>query len=480
VKSAFFKFSRALAIVLPFFATCATAQPVLRAIERDEHLGVCTHFGQHWPVGETMPLLARSGVGWIRDEVGWGAVEPVPGKYQVPPKTLSWIHAARSAGLKIDLILAYGNPAYPDHYDTTAYAHAAAWLARALAGQVEAIEILNEPNNFGFRTTYGGAWNGNERNGKVSPYLVKYVEILNAAAKEIKLANPQMTVIGLGAPAPANFRMIALGLGPEVDGLTDHPYSGQQIPELVPYAATLVMLARDGIASADAQGTFASQVSMYRAQAKKWGASDKLWHTEWGYSTVLANPEKHQRELSPDTQAVYILRRILQSEGIGVEHTFIYDFKDEGTDPFSDYENFGLVKNDLSPKLSFFAVQRLSRLLAGMETAAPLKQASLQADSSPDQGTGHQCYTFSSSDGQKTLVAFWEAKAWEPGSGPLKAVLSLPMTDDPGHVSLYDPLTGKEAPLQWKRLNEGALLTSVPISAAPTILIALSTPNGKR
>ena len=106
-------------------------------------------------------------------------------------KPRAWIHAARQAGLKIDLILAYGNPAYADRYDTDAYAKAAGWLARAVANDVQAIEILNEPNNFGFRDTYGGRWNGNEPNGSVSPYLQKYVQLLNAAAKEIKLANPQ-------------------------------------------------------------------------------------------------------------------------------------------------------------------------------------------------------------------------------------------------------------------------------------------------
>ena len=122
-------------------------------------------------------------------------------KLSYPAKAKAWIQAARRAGLKIDLILAYGNPAYTDRYDTAAYAKAAGWLARELANGVQAIEILNEPNNFGFRDTYGGQWNGNERNGSVSPYLQKYVQLLNAAAKEIKLANPNMTVIGLGTPA---------------------------------------------------------------------------------------------------------------------------------------------------------------------------------------------------------------------------------------------------------------------------------------
>ncbi len=52
-----------------------------------------------------------------------------PESIKFPPQTRAWIRAARRAGLKIDSILAYGNRAYPDHYDTGAYAKAAAWLA---------------------------------------------------------------------------------------------------------------------------------------------------------------------------------------------------------------------------------------------------------------------------------------------------------------------------------------------------------------
>jgi hypothetical protein len=422
-----------------------------------------------------MPLIARSGVGWIRDELGWAALEPTPGKYQIPLKTRVWIGAARRAGLKILLILGYGNPAYPDHYDTAAYAKAAGWLARELAGNIDAIEILNEPNNFGFRTTFGGAWNGKESNNAVSAYVRKYVEILNAATKEIKLANPQMTVIGLGAPPPASFRMIALGLAPEVDGLTDHPYSNRnQIPELIPYGATPLMLLRDGIATADVQGTFASQVSMFRAQAKNFGSTQKLWHTEWGYSTVEAKPEKRQQALSQETQAVYILRRILQSDGIGVEHTFIYDFKDDGTDPYSDYENLGLIKSDRSPKASYFAVQRLTRLLAGMPISAPDQQALLETDqASQKDGLGPQCYTFASTDRQTRVVAFWEAKPWEPGAGVSQAVITLPLASDSAHLVLHDLLTDKEAPAPGKRSEgEDRISITVPLSAAPQLLIA--------
>lgn len=452
---------------------CARAEANSQAPVREDRLGVCTHFGQHWSVEGLMPLIARSGVGWIRDELGWGALEPTPGKYQIPPQTRAWIGAARRAGLKIDLILAYGNRAYPDHYDTEAYAKAAAWLAGALASDVEAIEILNEPNNFGFRTTYGGTWNGNEPAGAVAPYLRKYVELLNAAAKEIKLATPQMTVIGLGAPPPANFRMIALGLASQVDGLTDHPYPAQ-LPELVPYAANPEMLRRDGLATADLQGTFLSQVSMFRAQAKKYGATEKLWHTEWGYSTVRAQPDKRKPGLTEEAQAVYILRRILQSTAAGVEHSFIYDFQDDGTNPDSDYENFGLIKNNRSPKQSYFALQRLTGLLAEMRMAAPDHQARIEGTdpAAENNGLGRQCPTFSSSDGQKTLVAFWEAKPWEPIAQASSAVVTWPLAPEPRRLTLYDPLTGKETQIPWKKSGDNQISITVPISSAPKLLIA--------
>jgi hypothetical protein len=451
--------------------TCLRAQPIPDGIERDDRIGVCTHFGQNWPVEELMPLIAKSGVGWIRDELSWAGLEPAPGSYQIPLKTRAWIHAVRQAGIQIDLILAYGNPAYHDRYDTAAYAKAAGWLARELADEVQAIEILNEPQNFGFRTIYGGAWNGNEPNGSVSAYLQKYVQLLNAAAKEIKLVNPQMTVIGLGTPPPASFRMIALGLAPQVDGLTDHPY-GAQMPEIIPYAATQAMLRRDGIATADAEGTFASQVSMFRAQARKWGATEKLWHTEWGYSTVRARSDKHQPGLSEETQAVYILRRILESAAIGIEHTFIYDFKDDGVNAYSDYDNFGLIKNDCSPKQSYFAVQRVTGVLAGMRVVAPEKQASIGSDPSIEKdGLGRRCYTFSSSDEQRTLVAFWEAKSWETSAMPSNAEVTLPLACQPSHVFLYGLLSRTQIEVPWKRSPDGRVSIIVSIFGVPQLLL---------
>jgi hypothetical protein len=454
----------------------STLSPALRAEEtiRDDRIGVCTHFGQNWSVDQVMPLIAKSGAGWIRDDFGWAGMEPSPGNYRIPAKAKAWIQAARAAGLKIDLILAYGNPAYADHYDTAAYAKAAGWLARELANDVQAIEILNEPNNFGFRDAYGGQWNGNERNGSVSPYLQKYVQILNAAAKEIKVANPNMTVIGLGTPPPASFRMIALGLAPQIDGLTDHPY-GKEMPEAVPYANNPYFLLRDGIATADANGTFASQVSMFRAQAKKYSAPQSLWHTEWGYSTERAKSGKPA--ISEDTQAIYILRRLLESEATGVEHTFIYDFKDDGADPYSHEQNFGLIHNDLSAKPAYLTLQRLTTILSGLSAAAPTKQAIIEVDPTVKQDRfGNRCYVFSNSDGETTAIAFWDVKPWDPTAKPANATIVLPLDHQGHHVFLYDLLSGNQTEISDKlseNVSNGNNHVSIPVqlSAVPQLLI---------
>jgi hypothetical protein len=452
--------------------TCVRAQAVPENSRRDDRIGVCTHFSQNWSTELVMPLIAQSGAGWIRDDFGWAGMEPTRGSYRVPAKAKAWIQAAHAAGLKIDLILAYGNSAYADHYDTDAYAKAAGWLARELANDIQAIEILNEPNNFGFRDAYGGQWNGREGNGSVSPYLEKYVQILNAAAKEIKLANPKMAVIGLGTPPPASFRMIALGLAQQVDGLTDHPY-GKEMPEVVPYANTPYFFLRDGIATADANGTFASQVSMFRAQAKKYGATEKLWHTEWGYSTERT--KSGQLAMSEETQGVYILRRLLESEATGVEHTFIYDFKDDGGDPYSHEQNFGLVHNDLSAKPAYFALQRVSSILAGVNAAAPSKQASLEIDPAVKQDRlGNRCYTFT--DGQTTVVAFWDVKPLNPDTKPANATIALPLANEPRHVFLYDLLSGNQTEISdkaSKNVSNPNDRVSIPVSlsAVPQLLI---------
>ena len=200
----------------------------------DSRLGTCTHFAQGWDYQKLMPLIEKSGLGWIRDDIGWDSVEREKGKYQVPERTLAWIHAAHEHHLRVLAILNADNKLYADHYDPEAFARWGAWMAKELAGDIDAVEILNEPNNFGFSKYYGGSHDGEGD----SPWVAKYVTLMNTAAKAIKAANPKMPVIGFGAGVPVTYKQLSLGASPSVDGIADHPYSNHSVPELLPGSAS--------------------------------------------------------------------------------------------------------------------------------------------------------------------------------------------------------------------------------------------------
>ena len=59
--------SLALGANLLFAATAdARAEATSQAPVREDRLGVCTHFGQHWSVEGLMPLIARLSRTWAR------------------------------------------------------------------------------------------------------------------------------------------------------------------------------------------------------------------------------------------------------------------------------------------------------------------------------------------------------------------------------------------------------------------------------
>jgi hypothetical protein len=446
--------SVALFILLVLCSGCGARGKSSFVPGREDRLGVCTHFNQGWDTEKIMPVIGRLGVGWIRDDVSWKAVEPQKGRYRIPDSTRNWIEAARRQNLKVLVVFNYGNPNYPDLFDSGAYARAAAWFAGKLRGKIDAIEVLNEPNNFGFRKHYGGAWNGKEKDGSDSPYLAKYVALLNQASQAIKKANPDIEIIGLGAPAPATFRMLAAGIAPEVDGMTDHPYS-HGAPERIPYAATPAMLNRDGVATADEKGTFASQVAMFRARSKEYHGPAELWHTEWGYS--LAPSPASRKGMSEETQANYIMRRIVESFALRVEHSFIYDFLDDGSDPRKEYANYGLAKRNLKPKASYIAVQRLLVLLKDQQPVASERTAdAVRIERFYDAARG------------RMLVAFW--RETEKGNTTPMDLL-VPSKKPVRTAGLYNPLKGVMEPARFEQKPDGVIARNLLPDSTPKVVV---------
>lgn len=465
-----------------FMPSAARAQ---NAAEIDSRFGVCTHF-QHgwegWNHEKILPMIAKAGIGWVRDDLYWGKIETVKGQYKIPEKQLLWIRAAHQHGLKLILVLNGGNKLYENPYDIEGYSAFAAEMARQLKDDVDCLEILNEPHNFGFTKHYGGTWNGMESNGQVSPWVGHYVTLLNKSAEAIKAANPKMKVVGLGSVAPVNFRQLAMGISPAVDGITDHPYSPRSVPELVPYAASDGILKRDGIATADERGSFSSQMQMYRALSDKHKGPREIWLTEWGFSTYQPVAPKLFAGYTESAQAKYIQRRMMECLGLGIEVSFLYDFKNDGRDRRDAEHNFGLVDMALKPKPSFFAVQRLIQIMRPWKAS---KWATVNAFAKADRpdtwpivwdrskiaspGT-ILTYQFSNDQGKHAL-AIWSSERADGDLSPRVADLEIETSATVSSIKQMNLMTGETTTIKAKKDAGAIMLEDMTVPDFPVLLI---------
>ena len=82
--------------------------------------------------------------------------------------------------------------------------------------------------------------------------------------------------------------------------------------------------------------------------------------TESGYHNAL-RATTGQPPVSEEAAAVYLPRLLVTAFGAGVRRTFIYELLDEKPDPglLDPEQHFGLLRQDLSPKPAFRAVQTL-------------------------------------------------------------------------------------------------------------------------
>lgn len=466
------------------------APAVARADEvvQDDRMGVATHLGRpQWDFRRTVPKIREAGFGWIRDGIGWRNVEKEKGKYAIPPETLEWIRLARENNLKIIFILnaethsesnKNGTGFYKDVYDPDAYAAFAGYVAKELAGEVEVFEILNEPANFGFSKYYGGKWNGTGD----SPWVAKYVTLMNKAADAIKAANPKAKVIGLGSVAPVNFRQLALGVAPSVDGIVDHPYTFKLVPELIPFAGSPGIVQRDGIATADEKGTLASQIRMYREQSAKFHGPKELWFTEWGFSTFQPTKPQQYAGFTRNAQAKYTQRRFVECMALDVKVSVVYDFLDDGKNPHDAEHNFGIVDTELNPKPAFFAVQRVAKIMHGWRPAAwgqvKMRPVGDRPDRWPIVWDGSKlasagemmAYPFANEKNQQA-VAIWSAERADGDLTPRVAEVEIEGSASASKVEAIDMMTETRTTLKFEKRGNAIVIKNFVVADVPVLVV---------
>ena len=182
------------------------------------------------------------------------------------------------------------------------------------------------------------------------------------------------------------------------------------------------------------------------------------WETEWGIGTTATFTNTHQ--------ANYISRRLLQEAGLGVEHSFVFEFMDNGS------EHYGVDSSSpLTPKPAFYVLQRIISTLAGVEGGTSFVTVNSVANANV---ADVKAFAYQGSI-NKTVVAFWFGNH-DPRTPPAASTCSLTFTVPHPHSNSYliNAITGTRvslSPYQTSQSGTQMTIAGLPISDQPQIIV---------
>jgi hypothetical protein len=296
-----------------------------------------------------LELIEAAGFKFVRMDFDWNAIERKKGEYNWSDYDELTLNLERH-GLRAIYIFDYSNPLYEEKVESQnalktdikerdtgspqhpgsigAYAAWAAASAKHFHGHHIVWEIWNEPNGF--------FW-------KPKPDAAQYSALAVAAAKAVREAEPDATIIGpalSGFEPPFMDTFLKSGVLEYVDAVSVHPYrSPKQWPET---------------AEPDYK-KLREKIAQYAPAGK---TNMPILSGEWGYSTAVGH-------ISPETQAAYLVRQQLFNLLNGIPLSIWYDWKNDGTDALEVEHNFGTVTDKLEPKPAYEAIKMMTHELAG-------------------------------------------------------------------------------------------------------------------
>jgi hypothetical protein len=296
----------------------------------DPRFGVMTHFAQGWDPGWA-DVAAIRGIGAVRDELYWNAVEPTRGTYVFPAAFDTYMAALRRNGISPLIVLSFENPNYDggqtpfSDEGVAAYGRYATQVLKHYGDQIQTLEVWNE-------------YNGSFAQGPATADRATfYTKMLRAAYGQIKAQRPDVTVLGgatAGVPLPYWEKLMAAGALASMDALSIHPYRYDAPPE--------------GIEN---------DIAALQTLVKRYnqGQAKPIWVTEIGWGTNDAGGVP----ISEATQASYLVRAYALLLSANVERVYWYLLR--------DYNNLsmGLTKDDATPKAAAFAMEVMIRELSG-------------------------------------------------------------------------------------------------------------------
>lgn len=401
---------------------------------RDRRLGTSAHYeNQQWSFA-SLPLVARAGLGFTRDGIGWDSVETVEtgkGNFAWPETIAEYQRQSRTNDLQMYDIILYGNELYHEgeapatQQGRDGFAAFSDESIKKYGTDDTTYEIWNE-------------WNWRDLDGPAKGTAENYAALLDDAATRIRAQHPDATISGPAMALTNDWQgwvddFIASGGLDDLDAFTTHPYNFTAEPEQV-----------------------AEHVAYLRAKLDAAGHPDMpIWFSEAGWHTASdpagASEPDHARNL---------VRAELAALAAGADRYTVYDFQDDGEDATEPEHRFGMLRSEAStrgalvPKPGYVAQSILTRQTADRAVTGTL-----------DLGDNRYGVTFAGRDADAGMTALWatSAQTWSvAASGPVQVLTMygesaelIPDSNGKVHISVgSDPvyLTG----------DLGAVTTSSP------------------
>ena len=399
---------------LPCFAQPAPApanlnwEPARRADDFVDSIGVCTHWQyRNTPYGKfyepAKQRLAESGIRHIRD--GWDLRE---------------VELWRELGVRTTMLLDPGPLDKPLE------------LWKQNLGMLDMIEGPNEPNNFWpkFNIRYKGI------------SYPKAVKLWQDDLYQAVRSDAIFASLPVASPTPIFDGAFQMAPITSFDYLAIHPYAGGNMPsQSIAWTSSTI------------RNTFALVGT--GNDLKQLIATESGYHYASG-TKVLGGI---QSGISETAGGKYFLRHFAEYWNAGFFRTITYEFLDERRDPNDPEANFGLIRNDLSPKPSFIAMRNLIAILGesrwDREKLSWIRPASAsRAVALAIDGPAEVHHTvLSRADGTIDLLLWQEVPSYDlkarkdlnPNPVAVKVRLAKP-----AGAELYRPLEGKDPIQQWE------------------------------
>ena len=303
-------------------------------------VGVCAHeLHKGDPSGRAYAMMRDAGITSVRTDAHWAYVERQPNQLKIEPSWQRYLKETAQHGLSTQFILGYGNQHHGDGEKPrsepvrAAYNRYVDFVTESLKGQVAYYEIWNE-------------WDVEDPRDPA--FTQDYARLIADAAGIIRQRDPAATVLAgavtsQGIESGFALRLLENGLMQSVDGLSLHPYVHcrgwrRNTPE-----AWI-----DWMAEVDKELTRTA------------GRPVPLYLTEMAWPS-------HQGACGIDEtlQAAYLARAFFLARTLpNIKGMWWYDFRNDGTDKTEREHNFGLVRQDFTPKPAYPVLAAISEIVS--------------------------------------------------------------------------------------------------------------------